>query len=62
MNFTQRIDIELDYDDTIARRAPRAERTRRPPRRGCTTKKGNRYHAVVYQGVDPATGKERRPW
>lgn len=28
--------------------------------RGCTAKKGNRYYAVIYEGVDPATGKERR--
>jgi integrase len=30
--------------------------------RGYTTKKGNRYYAVIYEGVDPATGKERRRW
>ncbi len=30
--------------------------------RGYTAKKGNRYYAVIYEGVDPATGKERRRW
>lgn len=32
------------------------ERSRRAAR------KGNRYCAVIYEGVDPATGKERRRW
>lgn len=30
--------------------------------RGHIAKKGKRYYAVVYEGVDPATGKERRSW
>jgi integrase len=30
--------------------------------RGHIAKKGNRYYAVVYEGVDPATGKDRRRW
>jgi integrase len=30
--------------------------------RGYTAKKGGRYYAVIYEGVDPATGKERRRW
>jgi integrase len=30
--------------------------------RGYTAKKGNRYYAVIYEGVDPATGKEKRRW
>ncbi|HSH62221.1 MAG TPA: site-specific integrase [Acidimicrobiales bacterium] len=30
--------------------------------RGYTVKKGNRYYAVVYEGIDPTTGKERRRW
>jgi integrase len=30
--------------------------------RGYVTKKGNRYYAVIYEGVDPTTGKERRRW
>src|SRR5688572_1534753 len=30
--------------------------------RGYTAKKGNRYYAVIYEGVDPTTGKERRRW
>lgn len=30
--------------------------------RGYTAKKGKQYYAVVYEGVDPATGKERRQW
>ena len=30
--------------------------------RGGIHKKGNNYYAVVYDGVDPATGKKRRSW
>lgn len=30
--------------------------------RGHIAKKGKRYYAVVYEGVDPATGKERHRW
>ncbi len=30
--------------------------------RGYTAKKGSRYYAVIYEGADPATGKERRRW
>ncbi|MDP9403247.1 MAG: N-terminal phage integrase SAM-like domain-containing protein [Actinomycetota bacterium] len=30
--------------------------------RGYTAKKGNRYYAVIYEGIDPTTGKERRRW
>ena len=30
--------------------------------RGYTVKKGNRYYAVIYDGIDPRTGKERRRW
>ena len=30
--------------------------------RGYTAKKGSRYYSVIYEGVDPATGKERRRW
>ena len=30
--------------------------------RGGIQKKGNRYYAVVYDGVDPGTGKKRRTW
>jgi integrase len=30
--------------------------------RGYTAKKGKQYYAVVYEGLDPATGKERRRW
>jgi len=30
--------------------------------RGYTAKKGKRYYAVIYEGVDPATGKDRRRW
>jgi hypothetical protein len=25
-------------------------------------KRGNRYYAVIYEGRDPVTGKERRSW
>ncbi len=30
--------------------------------RGGIHKKGNRWYAVVYDGVDPGTGKKRRRW
>jgi hypothetical protein len=30
--------------------------------RGSVAKKGRRWYAVVYDGVDPATGKYRRRW
>jgi len=30
--------------------------------RGYTVKKGNRYYAVIFEGIDPQTGKERRRW
>jgi integrase len=30
--------------------------------RGGIQKKGNRYYAVIYDGVDPGTGKKRRTW
>ena len=30
--------------------------------RGYTVRKGNRYYAVIYEGVDPVSGKERRSW
>ena len=30
--------------------------------RGYTVKKGKQYYAVIYEGIDPATGRERRRW
>lgn len=30
--------------------------------RGHIAKKGNRYYAVIYEGIDPATGKPRHRW
>ena len=30
--------------------------------RGHVARKGNRYYAVVYEGFDPATGRERHRW
>lgn len=30
--------------------------------RGYTVKQGKQYNAVIYEGIDPATGKERRRW
>lgn len=30
--------------------------------RGYVVKKGNQYYAVIYEGVDATTGKERRRW
>lgn len=30
--------------------------------RGGIQKKGNRWYAVVYDGIDPGTGKKRRRW
>jgi hypothetical protein len=30
--------------------------------RGYVSRKGDRWYAVVYEGLDPVTGKERRSW
>ena len=30
--------------------------------RGHVAKKGNNYYAVVYEGIDPSSGKERHRW
>ena len=30
--------------------------------RGHIAKRGNRYYAVVYQGTDPGTGKDKYKW
>jgi len=30
--------------------------------KGYVARKGNRWYAVIYEGVDPVTGKERRSW
>ncbi len=30
--------------------------------KGYVARKGNRWYAVVYEGVDPVTGRERRSW
>lgn len=29
---------------------------------GYVAQKGQRWYAVIYQGLDPITGKERRRW
>jgi hypothetical protein len=29
---------------------------------GYVTRKGQQWYAVVYEGLDPATGRERRRW
>lgn len=30
--------------------------------RGHVTRKGDVWYAVIYEGIDPVTGKERRRW
>ena len=30
--------------------------------KGYVARKGNRYYAVVYEGLDPITGREQRSW
>lgn len=30
--------------------------------RGYIARKGDRYYAVIYEGLDPLTGRERRRW
>jgi hypothetical protein len=30
--------------------------------KGYIAKKGNRWYAVIYEGIDPVTGRERRTW
>ena len=29
---------------------------------GYVARKGDRYYAVIYEGIDPLTGRERRRW
>lgn len=30
--------------------------------KGYIARKGNNWYAVIYDGLDPTTGKERRRW
>ena len=30
--------------------------------KGYAARKGDRWYAVVYEGLDPVTGRERRNW
>lgn len=30
--------------------------------KGHIKRRGDRYYAVIYEGLDPVTGKERRSW
>ena len=30
--------------------------------KGYVTKKGARWYAVIYEGLDPVTGREQRRW
>ena len=30
--------------------------------KGYVSRKGNRWYAVIYEGIDPVTGRERRSW
>jgi hypothetical protein len=30
--------------------------------KGYVARKGNRWYAVIYDGLDPVTGRERRRW
>lgn len=30
--------------------------------KGYTARKGNRWYAVIYHGLDPITGREQRSW
>ena len=30
--------------------------------RGYVAKRRNRFYAVIYEGIDPVTGRERRRW
>lgn len=30
--------------------------------RGYVVRKGNQHYAVIYEGLDPVTGRERRRW
>ena len=41
----------------------RTARTRKEhAMKGYVAKKGNRWYAVIYEGLDPITGRERRSW
>lgn len=30
--------------------------------KGYVARKGDRWYAVIYEGIDPVTGRERRSW
>ena len=30
--------------------------------KGYVAKKGNQFYAVIYEGLDPVTGREKRTW
>ena len=30
--------------------------------KGYVARKGDRYYAIIYEGIDPITGRERRRW
>ena len=30
--------------------------------KGYVAQKGNQFYAVIYEGLDPVTGKEKRTW
>src|SRR5690606_27775906 len=41
---------------------PGSGRTGGPAMQGHVARKRDRYYAVIYEGLDPVTGKERRTW
>ena len=50
------------YPGEPARIVGRFTEPRRPTVTGYITRKNNHWYVVIYEGLDPATGKERRKW
>ena len=48
--------------DVFHRRHMSAQPEEHIDMQGYVARKGDRYYAVIYEGLDPVTGKERRSW
>ena len=42
--------------------APHGAARKEHAMKGYVARKGNRWYAVIYEGIDPMTGSERRSW
>src|SRR5438105_1627884 len=50
------------FNRSFYRFAAVADRKEEPRMKGYVARKGNRWYAVIYEGIDPVTGHERRSW